>query len=125
MSVCPNFFFHNFCFEISEKMVKQMAKIERARALGYLQAGWNISQVAEIMGRHKSAISRLAMKATELGEERAMVRRPGGGIKNLGTVSDIKKLIRLVQKRHCITAKSIKRLLGDEGEKFSVRRIRK
>ena len=52
-------------------MVKQMTKIERARALGYLQAGWNISKVAEFMGRHKSAISRLAKKATELGEERA------------------------------------------------------
>ena len=52
-------------------MVKQMTKIERARALGYLQVGWNISKVAEFMGRHKSAISRLAKKATELGEERA------------------------------------------------------
>ena len=42
-----------------------MTKIARARALGYLQAGWNISQVAEKKGRHKSAISRLAMKVKE------------------------------------------------------------
>ena len=42
-----------------------MTKIARARALGYLQAGWNISQVAEKMGRHKSAISKLAMKVKE------------------------------------------------------------
>ena len=46
-------------------MVHQMTKIARATALGYLQAGWNISQVVEKMGRHKSAISKLAMKATE------------------------------------------------------------
>ena len=57
----------------------------------------------------------------ELGEERAMVKRPGCGRKNLATLSDIRKIIRIVQKRPFITAKSIKRLLGDEGEKFSVR----
>ena len=75
-------------------MVKQMTSIVRARALGYLQVGWNITQVAEKFGRHKSVISRLAKKAREMGEERAMVRKPGGGRRNLATLSDIKKIIR-------------------------------
>ena len=46
-------------------------------AQGYLQVGWNIPLVAEKVGRHKSVISRLAKKAREMGEERAMVRKPG------------------------------------------------
>ena len=58
-------------------MVKQMTKIARAGAQGYLQVGWNIPLVAEKVGRHKSVISRLAKKAREMGEERAMVRKPG------------------------------------------------
>ena len=58
-------------------MVKQMTKISMDRCLGYLKAGWSISQVAEKMDRHKSVISRLAKKAREMGEERAMVRKPG------------------------------------------------
>ena len=76
MSVCPNFFL-NFSFEISDGLVRQLFKIERARALWYIQAGWNIFKVAEKTDRHKSTISRLAKKPAELGEERAMVRRPG------------------------------------------------
>ena len=71
-----------------------MTSIVRARALGYLQVCWNITQVAEKFGRHKSVISRLAKKAREVGEERAMLRKPGGGRRNLATLSDIKKIIR-------------------------------
>ena len=48
------------------------------------------------MGKHKAAISRLAMKATELGEDGETVSSPGGGRKNLETLSDIKEMIRLV-----------------------------
>ena len=77
MRFCPNFFLEIFGFQISDKMVKQMTKIQRAKALGFLQAGWNITEVAEKVGRHKSVISRLAKKAREMGEERAMVRKPG------------------------------------------------
>ena len=47
-------------------MVRQMTAIGRARALGYLKAGWTITQVAKGLGRHKSAISRLAKKAREM-----------------------------------------------------------
>ena len=94
MRVCPNFFLEIFGFQISDKMVKQMTKIQRAKALGFLQAGWNITEVAEKVGRNKSVISRLAKKAREMGEERAMVRKPGGGRRNLATLSDIKKIIR-------------------------------
>ena len=61
-----------------------MTKIQRAKALGFLQAGWNITEVAEKVGRNKSVISRLAKKARDMGEERAMVRKPGGGRRNLG-----------------------------------------
>ena len=53
------------------------------RSLGYLKAGWSISQVAEKMGKHKAAISMLAMKATELGEDGETVSSPGDGRKNL------------------------------------------
>ena len=77
MRVCPNFFLEIFGFQISDKMVKQMTKIQRAKALGFLQSGWNITEVAEKVGRHKSVISRLAKKAREMGDERAMVRKPG------------------------------------------------
>ena len=98
MRVCPNFFLEIFGFQISDKMVKQMTKIQRAKALGFLQAGWNITEVAEKVGRNKSVISRLAKKARDMGEERAMVRKPGGGRRNLATLSDIKKIIRIVQK---------------------------
>ena len=94
MRVCPNFFLEIFGFQISDKMVKQMTKIQRAKALGFLQAGWNITEVAEKVGRNKSVISRLAKKARKMGEERAMVRKPGGGRRNLATLSDIKKIIR-------------------------------
>ena len=52
-----------------------------------------------------------------------MVRSHGGGRRNLATLPDIKKTIRLVQKRPCITAKCFKRILGEEGEKFTLRRI--
>ena len=55
-------------------MVKQMTSIVRARALGNLQVGWNITQVAEKFGRHKSVISRLAKKAREMGE---VIKWPG------------------------------------------------
>ena len=49
------------------------------------------------MGKHKAAISRLAMKATELGEDGETVSSsPGGGRKNLETLSNIKEMIRLV-----------------------------
>ena len=92
--------------------------------MGYLKAGWTISQVAKELGRDKSAISRLAKKAREMGEEKAMVRSPGCGRKNLASLGDIRKILRMVQKRPFITAKSIKRLLGEDGDKFSVRRIR-
>ena len=77
MGVCPNFFLEIFVLQISDKMVKQMTKIARAGAQGYLQVGWNIPLVAEKVGRHKSVISRLAEKAREMGEKRAMVRKPG------------------------------------------------
>ena len=66
-----------FVLQISDKMVKQMTKIAMAGAQGYLQVGWNIPLVAENVGRQKSVISRLAKKAREMGEERAMVRKPG------------------------------------------------
>ena len=52
-----------FCSEISDKMVKQMTDHYcKSQSPGY------ISQVAEKMGKHKAAISRLTitMKATML-----------------------------------------------------------
>ena len=77
MGVCPRFFFSIFVFLISDKMAKRMTNISRAGAQGYLQVGWNIPLVAENVGRHKSVISRLAKNAREMGEEKAMVRKPG------------------------------------------------
>ena len=79
-------------------MVKQMTSIARTRALGYLKAGWIITKLAKELGRHKSVIFRLAKKAREMGEERAMVRSPVGGRRNLTSLADIKMMIRMVQK---------------------------
>ena len=99
-----------------------MTAIGCARALGYLKAGWTITQVAKELGRHKLAISRLAKKDREMREERAMVKTPGGSRKNFTSLEDIRKILRLVQKRPFISAKSI---LGEEGDKFSVTRFSK
>ena len=46
-----------------------MTKIARAKALGYLAAGWSISGVAREMNRSKSSISELAKKARKVGED--------------------------------------------------------
>ena len=56
-------------------------------------------QVAKELGRHKSAISRLAKKAREMGEEKAMVRIHVCGRKNLASLGDVRKILRLVQPR--------------------------
>ena len=105
-------------------MVKQMTKIARARALGYLAAGWSISGVAREMNRSKSSISELAKKARKVGEERALIRSPGSGRTNLASLGEVRRIIRIVQKRPFISFKGIKSLLGEAGERFSVRRIR-
>ena len=51
------------------------------------------------------------MKATELEEEGAKVRSPCGGMKNLATLSDFEKMIRLLKRRPLNHSKTVKRLL--------------
>ena len=71
--------------------------------------------VTEKTDGHKSTISKLANKLTDWEKKEGLVV--------VASLFDIKKIIRLLHKRPFITAKSTKRLLGEEGEKFSVRRI--
>ena len=102
-------------------MVKKMTKLERAKAVGYLAAGWGIKALARELGRAQSSISALAKKVQDLGEERAILMQAGQGRKNLASLAEVKKVIRMAQKDPFITAKTIKRRLGEEGAKFSVR----
>ena len=90
MSVCPNFFF-DFSFEISDGLVRQLFKIERARALWYIQAGWNIFMVTEKTDGHKSTISKLANKLTDWEKKEGLVV--------MASLFDIKKIIRLHHER--------------------------
>ena len=68
--------------------------------------------VTEKTDGHKSTISKL----TDWEKKEGLVV--------VASLFDIKKILRLLHKRPFIIAKSTKRLLGEEGEKFSVRRIR-
>ena len=53
-------------------MVAKMTLIDRAQALGLLQAGMNQRQVALEMGRARSSNAQLAKKARELSFEDAL-----------------------------------------------------
>ena len=74
-------------------MVKKMTKLERAKAVGYLAAGWGIKALARELGRAQSSISALAKKVQDLGEERAILTQAGQGRKNLASLAEVKKFL--------------------------------
>ena len=86
-----------------------------AQALGLLKAGLTQGDVALEMGRSQSSIAQLAKKARELGQEKALKTVPGWGRKKLASPEDVRKMVRIVDKRPFLFAKAVKRKLGPGG----------
>ena len=101
-----------------------MTPIERGKALALLSVGLSIGEVARRMGRAKSSIFKLKEKKNRGDSVRACQASPGGGRRNLASLGDVKRIIRMVKASPFITAKKIKDQMGEAGVRFSPRRIR-
>ena len=105
-------------------MVRKMTMVERAQVLGLLKAGMTHREVALETGRALSSISQLRKKARELGDQEALKTiQEGRGRPKLATPEDVRRITAMLDRNPWLSGKAVKRKLGLDGVKFSVRRI--
>ena len=81
-------------------------------------------KVAKMMGVSTCAISKLAKQASEMGETEAPSTQKERGRKCLASPLAVRRAIKIMNDKPFLSAKGVKALMGPQGAKFSVRRIR-